>query len=549
MNYKSKLSKWLTVSSGLISFMCIFIAVVSRIIYVLYFTYLSGDKIMIASMSRNLLRGNGLSTPGYFVSNIENIINNPAPLWPPGYPLLLAGFLKLFHNDLFWASTTIDLIASVALIFIIRNCCRMLDFKNFAVNFATITVGSFSYPFISASQPTDLVTITLLFLGFSLTIKLFKDDNIKTSQLIITAFLLTLPAFFRYSYHLAILLVPLAVLFICYLQKNVLLFKKARLLLFGCLSFLGISMFVQFLISGSVFHILPTEKGLYLTYLIHWAPFIPASFISSNFLFTKFLAGLFNYPVFYSILEILNLAGCTTIIYIFLLLIYKYRIFNHLTPFRWFVFIGGVMSAGIILLLAYVTITNKEQVFHGVPWNYIQEPRYFAFVSIYIQICFIGWCFSGKKIPFSNLFLMITKYLLVFFLSLEIIHSLYFNFSLTYKYKQYKKEHYWETNIQFIEKTILDLIKNNSDKEIIVAACTFPTAPNLASYYGQKGVLDSKTLNRTLPKVKKPGLLLLHLTDDELPLFTEFFSKTKAVLYVQNEYDKFYLLKLYPSAD
>ena len=530
----------------IISFACLAISVISRIINVLYVSYVGGDKIMIAVFSRNFLAGNGLSIPQYFVANPDSVVNNSTPNWPPGYPLLLSAFLKLFNYDLFWASTTIDLIAGIALIVIIRNLCVILGFTNTAINIATLVVGCFNYSFIAASQPTDLVTLTLLFLGYYLVVKVLVKNSVSKSWLIIASFFLVLPTFFRYSYHLAIFCLPMCILVIGYLIKNRLFINKGKFIFLSALLFYFIIAAIQYFISGSIFYLIPTEKGLFLNNFSHVYPFIPASFISLNFVYVKLFTGVFSFDTFYRLSEKVNYIMMTITGFIFLLLTLKHKIYKQPSQFRLFVLTGISISAGIFILLAYVSITNKEQIWLVMKWNYLQEPRYFGFITIFLQLAFIGWLFSGKKPPFKNLLLNVTKYFLAFLLFIEVLHNLYFNIKLINTYRHYKQQHYWQVRFEFIEKSILTLIENNPTKELYVASYTHPTAPHLAAYYGQKGLADSETLNSSLPKVTRPGLLVLHLSDAELPYFKSFFLKTNAIHYSKNDYDNIYLVELKP---
>ena len=75
-----------------LSIICLCVSVLSRVANVLYFSNVVGDKITTGLMSRSFLRGYGLSIPQYFVSDPDFATYNTAPLWPPGYPLVLAGF-------------------------------------------------------------------------------------------------------------------------------------------------------------------------------------------------------------------------------------------------------------------------------------------------------------------------------------------------------------------------------------------------------------------------------------------------------------------------
>lgn len=544
-NYFQQLSNLL--SSRWFSFGCIAISLVARTVNVFYVSYVGGDKMMAAVMSRTFLRGNGLSIPEYYVSNVETAVYNSAPLWPPGYTVLLAGFLKLFNYNLWGAFTTIDLLTGIGFIFILRNICRVLEFNTVAINFATLVAGCFNYSFISHSQPTDFLTITLLLWGFYLLIKAVKNAEVKYRQLFVTAFFWVLPCFFRYSYHIAIGVVPVVILLTGYFTKDKLVFRKGKIILLFSAGFYLLMAGTQYLLSGSLFHVFETQKGIYPQNLLHWAPFIPESFISLDFIYTKFFSEIMNTESFYLFFEIINAFAFLLLLIVVFVQLKKINRNTLPSVTKWFAIISVALSAGTLLLLIYVSLTNKEQRFHGVPWNYLTVSRYFALLFVFIQLAFIGWGIGGWGGPIKNTFLKAIRFVLLLLLTVEITHNLYFTAKLSFRFSEYKNAHYWNNRVQYVEKTVLSLIVENPDKEILATAYTHPTASHFAAYYGQKAMMNSENLNKILPRVKKPTLLLVHLTDDELPLFKNFLSATKVPLYKKNEYDNFYLLSLFPS--
>src|SRR5262245_53011005 len=108
-------------SSQKTAWLFIAIAVACRVINVLFVSFIGRDKIILMQQSRNLLQGNGLSIARYFVQNTEMPLYDFTPYWPPGYPVLLAPFLKIFNYDVFWATTSLDLIFAIAFIFLVRK--------------------------------------------------------------------------------------------------------------------------------------------------------------------------------------------------------------------------------------------------------------------------------------------------------------------------------------------------------------------------------------------------------------------------------------------
>src|SRR5258705_1301976 len=159
-------------SSRSTSVICMCIAVFSRTLNVFFLSYAGRDKMFLVLQSKSLLEGKGLGVPGYFTSNLSAPVYDYTPMWPPGYPILLAPFLKIFNYDVYWATTVFDIIACIALLFIVRKICRQLEFPIVAVNIMMLIAGCFEYTFINDSKPTDNAPIVLFIFGICLIIKL-----------------------------------------------------------------------------------------------------------------------------------------------------------------------------------------------------------------------------------------------------------------------------------------------------------------------------------------------------------------------------------------
>src|SRR6185503_315757 len=129
-----------------------------------------------------------------------NPVYDFTPLWPPGYPILLAPFLRLFNYNIYWATTFIDIIFCIALIFIVRKICRQVGLPLAAINIMTLIAGCFEYTFINESLPTDIISIVLSLVGASMLIKLVGSNEFSIKQILITSFFAFLPCLYRYNY-------------------------------------------------------------------------------------------------------------------------------------------------------------------------------------------------------------------------------------------------------------------------------------------------------------------------------------------------------------
>ena len=215
----------------------IFFTALHRIINVLFVSYYGRDKLFLVMQSKSFLEGKGLSVPQYFTSDTVNPAYDFTPLWPPGYPILLAPFLKLFNYNIYWATTTLDIIVCIALILVIRKICGQIGFSNAVTNIMTLIVGCFEYTFINESLPTDTISLVIFLLGFSLVLRLVVHQSFSIAQILAVSFVLFLPCIFRYNYPAVTFSLITAVLFIGYLKGDFFDKEKSLVTFHVCILF------------------------------------------------------------------------------------------------------------------------------------------------------------------------------------------------------------------------------------------------------------------------------------------------------------------------
>jgi hypothetical protein len=268
-------------SAGLL---ILFISITCRIISVFLSSYAGGDKMFLALQSKNLLAGRGLCIPRYFIAANETPFYDYTPMWPPGYPILLAPFLKLFNYNVNDATTALDLVICISFIFLVRKICQQINLPAAATNLMTLAAGCFEFPFVVDSLPTDLISLLFFLLGISFALKVVSAANLSRRHLFFTGFFLFLPCIFRYAYPPLSIAVPLVIVLCGWQLKNKQLVRKG--IWITCITLLLISaLFVILkLNTGSATYVTLTERGYYPENIINWYPFIPASFIDLPFL-------------------------------------------------------------------------------------------------------------------------------------------------------------------------------------------------------------------------------------------------------------------------
>jgi len=505
----------------------IFLSIVIRIINVFFVSYYGRDKMILVLQSKSLLEGKGLAVPQYFTSNTVTPVFDFTPLWPPGYPILLAPFLKLFNYNIYWATTTLDIIFCVALIFVIRKICRQIGLPVAAINIMTLVAGCFEYTFINESLPTDSISIVLFLIGLRQLIKLLtaKDFSIKKS--ILVSLLLFLPCFFRYNYPAISFAAIVGVLFIGYVKKDILLKRKGWwLFMFTGLFTVAFFVFMK-LLTGYAGYATPTQRGFYPENILHWFPVVPSSFINIAFLTTQanHIAGI-SFKTSMQCLEIINVIVVIPLLLLFFTSLFRKITFEDLSLLKLFLLVGAFASAGLFALLGYMSLTYKMQMRLINNWNYVYEPRYFAFAVLFFQISFLSWYFIYfKKILAKNFFVKILTGLCFFILFAEVAHNIYFHSKVALNFKRYKSAVYREQDYSYYISLVENIKDKYPDHEIWATAPSDDFYSYLATYHGYIGIADANNLKANMVKVKTKTLLILMLFDQEINAYQNFLSR------------------------
>jgi len=525
---------------------CLLLAIVSRTVNVLFVSYTGRDKMILVMQSKSFLQGRGFVIPEYFTGNPYSVVYDHTPYWPPGYPLLLSPFLKIFQFDIYKATTVLDILVCIALIFVIRKLARQAGFSSAAVNLVTLLAGCFDYSFISESLPTDTVSLLFLLLALSFTIKTVVSGDVKPAALLLGGFLLFLPNFFRYAYPGASLAIPLTIMVTGWLIKQKTLIRKGGGLLAGTLLFLAVFFVYVKISTGSSSYTSPTEKGLFFENIVHWHPAVPAAFLNLPFissqLFRHFSVSL---NTFLGFLEIVNVISILLLATFFIVLVKK-KYFRKPGPFEWFLLTGFFVSVTVFASLGYLSLTHALLVgTAGGAWNYISEPRYFAFIFVFVQFCFIAVLFRTRwKKRFLTAVLLSGG---LFFLLAEIAHTVYFNSKLVVSFDKYKSAVSREKDYRYMIRLIKETEVNKPGYDIMTAGYRDAYFGYIGTYMGHYGISDPVSFNDHLPAVKRKTILLVMIYHEDKPGFKEFFDKNAVREVKSLNESSFYTVEINPS--
>lgn len=519
------------------------IAIACRVINILYASFTSRDKIFLALQSKNFLQGKGFSIPQYFTADLANPIYDLTPRWPPGYPIMLAPFLKFFDYDVAEATVAIDLIAGITLIFLARKTAVQLNFPSAAVNIVTLIAGCFEYAFIAEALPTDIPSFAFFLGGLLFLLQAIQQASFSIGKIIIGSLLLLIPCTFRYAYPPLTLAVPIAML--CtgwYLQQRILVKKGLVSLLF--ISVLLIVFFLSLkTFSGKTGYIVDTGKGFYPENILDITPIVPGSFINTSFTITQLVnkTGM-SASESHQMLEMLNAIMLAVILIFLLYLFFQRKIFKQPDPFKIFLLTGFFISAATFVSLGYLSVTYKPQPGWG---NYLGEPRYFMFVSFYLQVAFIGWVFlypAWKKSFLQKIIVALLSLLLL----VEVAHNIYFHTKVALDPAKYQVAPYEEPDYTYFTQTLESFNREYPDTDFLIISESDDFFPLMAAYLGRKGIYDGQKFIKQLPEIKKKTLVIFTLYDNELMPYQEFLANQKAMLLNKVNGVNFYTVTLEP---
>lgn len=522
------------------------IAIACRIINILYASFTSRDKIFLALQSKSLLHGKGLSIPQYFSADIMNPVYDLTPRWPPGYPILLAPFLKIFDYDVAAATAAIDLIGGIALIFITRSLAKHLRFPPAAVNMITLIAGCFEYAFISEALPTDISSFAFFLGGLLLLLKAVQKETLQANKIILASMLLFIPCTFRYSYPPLSIAAPVAVIFIGWYLKKTIFIKKGAL----SLVIVSLSLVIFFIslktMTGKTSYIVDTEKGFYPENLLHCAPIAPGSFINTFFTTSQLIdkAGL-DLLRSHRLLEIINALMVAGLLILFFFLFFRKKFFKQIDPFKSFLLIGFFISAATFVSLGYLSATYKPQSGYDYGWNYFNEPRYFMFVSLFLQTGFIGWVFLYQ--PWKNGILQKTVFVLFsLLLFIEVAHNIYFHTKVALNPSKYQAAPYEEADYTYFTDMLKSFGREHRNTDFLIISESDDFFPLMAAYLDHKGIYDGQNFVKQIPEIEKRTIIIFALYTNELAPYSESLVKQNAVLLDQVNGVNFYSVSLEP---
>lgn len=522
-----------------VSAFCLIAAIANRTINILFVSYAGRDKMIGVMQSKSFLEGKGFVIPQYFFTAPDQVVYDATPYWPPGYPLFLSPFLKLFSFDIYQATTAFDWVFAIILIFLIRKLLRVLEFNSAAITIGTLIAGCFEYTFISESLPTDLPALVFLVAAFILVIQSLKNTASRPGYWVLAGLFLFLPNLFRYAYPAITIGIPAGILLLGFMNKDKAVRIRGWVMLSTALACMALFFLYMRTSTGMSNYALPTERGIFPGNLLHWHPSAPASFINIAFLSSQVILRLgIPLSILLTVLEWINILVWAVLGGWLAWLFFLQNYFRTMDPWKWFVWLGAISVGGIFLSLGYLSLTYKMQQGFVGGWNYIYESRYYAFVFLFLQFLFLKGIFQAKG---WQRWPVIAAGILLF---IEIGHNIYFHTKVALAFNEYKQAVYREQDYNMFGQLLDELKRSDTGADIIVTSYKDNYYPYTAIYHGYKGFMDARTLLQSMPVVKKKTIMVLVLYSEDVPAFQTVLAGKNVKEWGRFEYTRFYIVDL-----
>ncbi len=526
------------------SWICILLALSVRIIQVAFVSFIGRDKAMQLLMAKNYLEGNGFTITKYFIQNPDQPYFDPAPMWPPGYSFIMAILFRLFKSDYYLSVLVFETVVAALFIWSFRRLCKQLRFPKHVVNLMTLVAGAFHYVCFIESYVTDGAALAFLLFAFTGCLSLLqRPEDFSKAMCIGIGVLLAVPAVLRYMYVPVVILLPFYLINAGFSSKQKQLLQKA--LITGATTIIlvfGMMLWIKYS-SGRMGYIKETGSGIFPGNFLYWHPALLSSFFNTNF------AGMQISKLTHirlqdvaRVFEILGMVLSAAVIALLVLRRKKVSAQLKQPVLSHFFKAGILLTLAIYIVLITLTLTNKPQEMANGNWNYIYGARYYAFVHVFVQLCFVALLVhtaAWKKI----LFYKVTAWLLILVLSFETLHGIYFSAKVALHFADLKSKRSQEHDYRFFVNFVKQLQQENPRKKII-AASTDEFFMSMAVLMGEKGVYDPYELNIQLPQVREECILIAAINEKQTEEFRSFLSQPDIKYLSTQSGVSFYMQKL-----
>jgi hypothetical protein len=510
-------------SSRKITFLIITMAVISRLIDLIYFYTIGFDASYQVIAMRNFISGDGITIAKAVPADISATIYEPLLNWPPGYSLLLAPFYLLSGYNYIIAGLALDIMAALTLIFMCRAVLKIVGVPLYFINLFTLFSGFYIYKFYQVAS-SDAIVMAIFLVAIYYTLQLFNQPQRWRGKAIILTACLFICSTLKYLFVPVVFVIPALLIVIGLADKKQVL-KKAGLFCFLVLAVIigGLLVWQQSL-SNSLGYVSASARGFYPAHLLAAYPFIPAAFLQPGTVGT-----LVNQPSetadpLYRLFQLAHIALFIGIIYYTLRLIVKNK-FKGLGPGSFFYYLSFFLCLAITIVLAALSLrVGKEEIVPGYFWTYIEELRYYGLATILLHIgLFVAYTHYRPVVKWPRSAWTILLLLLVL---PELCRGIIFD---THRLLQFRREEYtWQYEHRF-QRYADDIIakertKHAFDRVVVTGSSHYMN--NRVAVYSHAAVLtDNMSINDPGSiNTSRPALLLVMLYEKQLAPWQPFIE-------------------------
>lgn len=532
--------------SRLAGLFCFLFAITNRIIFASLYSLVGVDTKLQLVYAENLLAGRGMGVTKYFTGDLNNSVFDTQQIFPPGFSFTIIPFLALFGGDGYKAVFAYDIVVAILFIVAVRMLGKKVGLSPELNNIITLIAGCSQYFFFMSWSSTDAIGVCLLLFSVVTVIDIMsKKEDPGLIKVIGAGLLFCMPFFFRFMYLPVAFLLPLYILVPGIILKNKALQRNGLRVLVACTLILIFYFSISSLTSGNALYITDVGRGIFIDQFTEWYPFLPASFINIDFgaqLVQSILGLNYSYTIF--ILEIIN--ALITVLLIFLLcrFIYKQRKATQFSTHFNFITLGALLSLVILLLLAWLTLTYKELSWGYYKWTHVQDPRYFAFIYVFVPIVLFV-CLQHYPQSFKKPLVRFIVFIAFCCLTTEVLHGIYYNGKILLSHRDLDYIRDADKGFRTFPTLITELKNQHPDKELIVSS---PDKFYLlaASQMGYKAIFDYTNFLQADLKVSTKTILIMPIQTRDVIIISDYIEKKKPVLFTTIGATSFYVQEITP---
>jgi hypothetical protein len=432
-----KLKAFLSLRS--ISIAIVFVAIVSRVIQLLFFYNLGEDLAYQVMASQNLAQGNGISLAKALPADLSITTYEALIKWPPGYSLFMYPFYEIFQHHYIVASLFVETLAAIVLIIYSRKILYLLELPVYLINVYTIVTAFFIHIFY-VFPSTDGIAISLFTLALYHTLLIQKSKRKILFNAVVIILSLVAASMLKYLFMPIVFIIPVFFLYMGFVEKNRLLKSIGIISFLMLILSIGSMLMYQKSVSGSIAYVRASGVGFYPEHILSSYPFILASFIKPD---TLPVITSISADIVYRILQFIQVIFLVLLIMIFLKWMRKREI-NKMDIKQSFVFILiGVSLVSFFSLLVLSLGIATDKISSGY-WTFLQDARYYGLSIVLIQLGYFllihHWrhhsLLRKSILTFLFLLLMVEMFRGIGFVSNRIIHI-------------NKEEFSWQHDIRF----------------------------------------------------------------------------------------------------